>query len=253
VSGSRAEKASRLVARSEAIALEGPPRPFVSRGGEKLDRALDVFGIEVEGARALDLGSSTGGFTHCLLRRGAAHVVAVDVGRGQLDWSLRRDPRVTVLEGTNARSLRIEDIGELADVVTADLSFISIRLVLPAIAGVAAPDADIVLLVKPQFEAGREAAGRGVVRDPNVWWSVIDRVRTAAEDAGLGVLHTCASPLLGPAGNAEFFLHCRNGSGGTLSKTDIAAAIDIAARMVAERGGSRDGGAARETPAGAGR
>jgi 23S rRNA (cytidine1920-2'-O)/16S rRNA (cytidine1409-2'-O)-methyltransferase len=208
VGGRPAAKPSMLVAPDEPIAVAGPVRRFVSRGGLKLEAALDRFGIDVSGRRALDAGASTGGFTDCLLQRGAAHVVAVDVGYGQLDWRLRQDPRVTVMERTNVRDLRPGDLPFEPGVVTADLSFISLGLALPALIPTAADGADFVLLVKPQFEAGREDVGtKGVVSDPAAWDRVLrDTVRRAAHE-GVRPQAVMASPLVGPAGNVEFLLH----------------------------------------------
>src|SRR5947207_1399247 len=163
-------------------------RPFVSRGGEKLASALDRFDLDVTGRRCLDAGASTGGFTDCLLSRGVSHVIAVDVGYGQLDWRLREDPRVTVLERTNVRDLDPAALPYRPDILTSDLSFISLSLALPALAGAATDPATFVLLVKPQFEAGRAEVGSGgVVRDPRVWRRSIDRVALAAAEAGLDV------------------------------------------------------------------
>jgi len=207
VAGRPAGEPSLLVAPDEPIAVSGPVRRFVSRGGLKLEAALERFGLDVTGRRALDAGASTGGFTDCLLQRGAAHVVAVDVGYGQLDWRLRQDPRVTVLERTNVRDLRPDDLPYAPEVVTADLSFISLGLVLPALARVAAEGADLVMLVKPQFEAGRAAVGaNGVVADPAVWERVLRGTVARAIELGLDPKALMASPLLGPAGNVEFLL-----------------------------------------------
>ena len=214
VGGRPAAKAGMLVGPDEPIALAAPPRRYVSRGGEKLEAALDRFGIDVAGRPALDAGASTGGFTDCLLQRGAARVTAVDVGYGQLDWRLREDPRVTVMERTNVRDLQPGGLAEPPDLVAADLSFISLRLVLPALARCAAPRADLVLLVKPQFEAGRDEVGRGgVVTDPAVWERVLRSMAGECVEAGFEVLGVAASPLLGPAGNVEFLLHARRDPG----------------------------------------
>lgn len=210
VSGAPAGQPGRMVSPAEPIALDGAPPRFVSRGGEKLDAALSRFGIDVAGLRCLDAGASTGGFTDCLLQRGAACVVAVDVGRGQLAWSLRQDPRVIVRERCNARSLTTADTDGRVDMVVADLSFISLRLVAPALAGVAVPGADAVLLIKPQFEAGREQVGRGgVVSDPAVHQEVVSRVVQDLSTSGLEIVEVMESPLRGPAGNVEFLAHFR--------------------------------------------
>ncbi|MEY2452433.1 MAG: rRNA (cytidine1920-2-O)/16S rRNA (cytidine1409-2-O)-methyltransferase [Acidimicrobiaceae bacterium] len=211
VGGAIADKAARLVAASDAIVVEGPPRAYVSRGGDKLAAALQGFGIDVTGARALDAGASTGGFTDCLLQRGARQVVAVDVGYGQLHERLRSDERVDLRERTNVRSLDAAAIGGTVDLVVADLSFISLRTVAPALLACAAPGADLVLLVKPQFEAGRaEAArGRGVIRDPEVHARVLEEVSGALTELGAAIMGTMESPLKGADGNVELLLHAR--------------------------------------------
>ena len=223
VSGTQAEKPARLVAPDEPVVLLGPPSPFVGRGGLKLEAALERFPIPVSDRRALDAGASTGGFTDCLLQRGAAHVYAVDVGHGQLHPALRADPRVTVLERTNVRTLTEAELSaadpayEPCPLVVADLSFISLRSVVPALTGpVSAPDADLVLLVKPQFEAGRAAVsrGKGVIRDPALWLAALEGVASALHDAKTGIMGAMVSPLTGSAGNVEFLVHARKGSAG---------------------------------------
>ena len=182
---------------------------YVGRGGLKLEAALEGFGIEVRGMVCLDAGASTGGFTDCLLQRGAAKVFAVDVGHGQLDWRLRQDPRVVVREGLNVRYLAASDLGELVDLVTGDLSFISLTLVAPALAAVLKPAGQMVLLVKPQFEAGKGEVGPGgIVRDPAQHEAACAKVSAALEALGFA----CAllpSPILGAEGNREFLLHAR--------------------------------------------
>ena len=217
VGGAPALKAGRLVAPGEPIELVGPAPRFVSRGGEKLDAALDRFDVRVRGARALDAGASTGGFTDCLLQRGAAALVAVDVGFGQLHERLRDDPRVTVLERTNIRHLELSAVGGRPfDLVVADLSFISLGTVAPVLLGdLAAPGADAVLLVKPQFEAGRaEAArGRGVIRDPAIWRTVLAETARALAAVGAAMMDAMVSPLLGADGNVEFLVHVRTHAG----------------------------------------
>ena len=238
VGGRAAPKPSTMVDPGESLALIGPARRFVSRGGDKLDAALDRFAIEALGRRCLDAGASTGGFTDCLLARGAGHVVAVDVGYGQLAWSLRYDVRVTVMERMNLRDVRLADLPYASELVVADLSFISLRLVVPVFADVAADGADLVLLVKPQFEAGPQDVGRGgVVRDEVVWSRCIEDVARSCERAGLAPLAAMASPLAGPAGNVEFPLHARKGVG--------AAALDVATAIAEGRalvtGGSESG------------
>lgn len=187
-------------------------RPYVSRGGAKLAAALDAFGLDVAGMRALDAGASTGGFTHCLLLRGAREVVAVDVGYGQLAWPLRNDPRVRVLERTNVRTLDPASVGAPVDLVVADLSFISLRAVRDALLAACALRARLVLLVKPQFELPRERVSRGgVVRDPGAWADAMRSVAAAYRQAGCGLAGACPSTLVGPKGNREFFLHLLRG------------------------------------------
>jgi len=211
------DKPGARVARDAAIRLQAT-LPYVSRGGQKLEAALARFGIEVAGVVALDVGASTGGFTDCLLQHGVARVYAVDVGYGQLAWKLRRDPRVVVLERTNIRYL--ESLPEPVDLATVDVSFISLELVLPVVIKLLKPEGEIVALIKPQFEAGREQVGKGgVVRDPVVHRAVLRRILGWARDHGLAVRGLMRSPLLGPAGNVEFFAH--------LSTDPNAASIEI--------------------------
>ncbi|MGH2682369.1 MAG: TlyA family RNA methyltransferase [Actinomycetota bacterium] len=224
VGGRPAHKAGSLVADDEPLDVSGPGRPFASRGGEKLAPALDRFRIDPSGRRCLDAGASTGGFTDVLLERGAAHVIAVDVGYGQLAWHLRTDPRVMVMDRTNVRDLRGRDLPYRPDLVVADLSFISLEKVVPALTGVAARHADLVLLIKPQFEAARaDVAGGGVVVDPEIRRRAVEAVAAACRDAGAGPFDVAASPLLGPAGNVEIFLWARNGESGR--QLDIEAAF----------------------------
>jgi 23S rRNA (cytidine1920-2'-O)/16S rRNA (cytidine1409-2'-O)-methyltransferase len=214
VGGAVAEKVARQVAPSEPVVVAGPPARFASRGGDKLDAALERFAVDVHGKDALDAGASTGGFTDCLLQRGAAHVVAVDVGHGQLLPRLRSDDRVDVLERANIRHLRPGDVGDQRfDLVVADLSFISLMMVANALLALAKPVADLVVLVKPQFEAGKAAVskGKGVVRDPKIWAAVLCDVGGAFEAGGATVAGGMASPLLGAQGNVEFFLHLCTG------------------------------------------
>lgn len=212
VGGATADRAARQVAAEESIALAGPPARFVSRGGEKLDAGLTRFGVTVAGRRAVDIGASTGGFTDCLLQRGAEHVYAVDVGRGQLAWSLRTDDRVTLVEGTNVRRLAAGQLGGPVPLAVVDVSFISLLTVGPALLEVTTPDADLVLLAKPQFEAGRAAVGKGgVVRDPQVHAEVLRRLTVGLGELGLPVVDAVASPLLGADGNREFLLQVRRG------------------------------------------
>jgi 23S rRNA (cytidine1920-2'-O)/16S rRNA (cytidine1409-2'-O)-methyltransferase len=213
VNGEVVTKAGAAVDPGAAIALATADHPYVGRGGLKLAHALDVFHVDVEGRRALDIGASTGGFTDVLLQRGAARVVALDVGHGQLDWRIRTDPRVIVLERINARALTADLLpaGELPmQIVTVDVSFISLRHILPVLPPLLAPDADVIVLVKPQFEAGRSEVGKGgIVRDETVHGRVIDEVTAAALALGLSRLGLTESPITGMEGNREFLLHLR--------------------------------------------
>lgn len=211
VGGSPALKSSRLVGPDEPVILTGPPPRYVGRGAEKLQAALERFRIDVEGRTALDAGSSTGGFTDCLLQHGAARVVAVDVGRAQLHERLRRDSRVDVRERTDIRS--VPESGEHFPLVVADLSFISIRSVAAALVALAEPGADLVVLVKPQFEAGRAqvSRGRGVIRDPDIWRGALTGAITAMEAAGAANMGVMLSPLRGADGNVEFLTWFRTG------------------------------------------
>jgi 23S rRNA (cytidine1920-2'-O)/16S rRNA (cytidine1409-2'-O)-methyltransferase len=213
VDGKPASKAGDNVASDAPVSLVTPDHPYVSRGGLKLAHALDQFHIDVIARTALDIGASTGGFTDVLLHRGAAHVVALDVGHGQLDWRLRNDRRVTVLERVNARHLTPETFGDgprLFEIVTIDVSFISLRLILPVVPPLLAPQADVVLLVKPQFEAGREEVGKGgIVVDSAVHARVVADVIADAERLGLTCVAETPSPIEGMEGNREFLLHLR--------------------------------------------
>jgi 23S rRNA (cytidine1920-2'-O)/16S rRNA (cytidine1409-2'-O)-methyltransferase len=229
VAGQRAAKAATQVSRDAPISVTDTGDPgYVSRGGHKLAGALAVFGaggLAVAGRDCLDAGASTGGFTDVLLRAGAAHVTAVDVGYGQLAWALRSDERVTVLDLVNVRQLQPGQISPPPRLVTADLSFISLALALPALVGCASPDADFVLLVKPQFEVGKGRVGSGgVVRDPDLRAEAVTSVAAAAARLGLGVGGLAASPLPGPAGNVEYFLWLRRGAPG-LDPAELARVI----------------------------
>ena len=203
-----ATRIATLVSPEDSLSVTGSARPFVSRGGEKLAGALTRLNVTVAGRAWLDAGASTGGFTDCLLQSGAASVIAVDVGYGQLDWRLRNDERVTVLERTNVRSLSPGDLPHQPEAVVADLSFISLTLVLPALAELTATRGDWLLMVKPQFEVGKDAVGKGgVVSDPALWLEAVNNVVVAAETLGLGLVDATPSDLPGPAGNREFFVH----------------------------------------------
>jgi 23S rRNA (cytidine1920-2'-O)/16S rRNA (cytidine1409-2'-O)-methyltransferase len=213
VDGRIVSKAGTPVAGDARVELATPDHPYVSRGGVKLAGALEVFHLDPRGRRALDIGASTGGFTDVLLQRGAASVIALDVGHGQLDWRLRNDPRVVVREGVNARALTRDDVPHDVNLVTIDVAFISLRYIFPSIPPFLEAPADIVALVKPQFEAGREQVGRhGLVTDPAVHDRVIARVTDAALGAGLARAGLTPSPITGATGNQEFFLHLTHGA-----------------------------------------
>ncbi len=214
--GAPADKAARLVAPGDPIQILGPPPRFVGRGGDKLAAALEHFDLRIADARCLDAGASTGGFTDALLQAGARSVVAVDVGRNQLHERLRADARVDSREQTDIRSVHADEIGGPVEVVVADLSFISIRAVIGPLLALLAPGGDLVVLVKPQFEAGRSevSKGRGVIRDPAVWRRVLDEAVVVIEGAGAAIMEAMVSPLRGADGNAEFLLHARRSSVG---------------------------------------
>jgi len=208
VDDQKISKCGAAVSRESAVRLLGEPARYVSRGGVKLEGALDHFRIDVAGKVCLDIGASTGGFTDCLLQRGALKVVAVDVGTNQLHWRLRRDPRVVVLEKTNARYLTLEQTSVPADFASVDVSFISCTLILPALVGLLKADAEIVVLVKPQFEVGRDQVGKGgIVRDPRLHEQAVSKVSHKLIELGLSDLASTESVLPGASGNREYFLH----------------------------------------------
>jgi len=218
VDGNPAAKAGQLIPQQAQVEVDGPEHPYVSRGGVKLAGALDHFGLEVAGLTCLDVGASTGGFTDCLLQRGAEAVTCVDVGYGQLAWKLRQDPRVTLFERTNARNLPPEMAPGPFGLIVVDVSFISLTLVLPPLLPRLGEGGRLLPMVKPQFEAGREAVGAGgVVRDPALRQAAVDKVADCLGGLGLTVMGSAASPILGPKGNQEFFLLARkpgiNGTG----------------------------------------
>lgn len=212
VNGQRADKPGMPVAPDAAVEVRGDALPFVSRGGFKLDKALKVFPVDPRGKVCIDCGASTGGFTDVLLQHGAARVYAVDVGYGQLAWKLRNDERVINLERTNLRYVTEEQIPEPADLAVMDVSFISIKLVLPAVKRLLKPDADLICLIKPQFEAGREEVGKkGVVRDERVHKEVVNGILQFAPTVGLSVMGLDFSPVKGPEGNIEYICYMKNG------------------------------------------
>jgi 23S rRNA (cytidine1920-2'-O)/16S rRNA (cytidine1409-2'-O)-methyltransferase len=209
VDGQPHTKAGTQVDASADVVLIAPDHPYVGRGGLKLAHALDTFGIAVDGREALDIGASTGGFTDALLKRGATRVVALDVGHGQIDWTLRNDPRVVVLEHFNARRLQLSDMPGPVDIVTIDVSFISLRQILPVVPPLLRPGADVIALVKPQFEAGRGEIRKGVIRNAAVQSRVVEEVSAAAREVGLTPMASTPSPITGAKGNVEFLLHLR--------------------------------------------
>ena len=240
VSGAVAEKVSRQVAASEPLLVTGPPPRFASRGGDKLEAALEHFAVKVTGKQAFDAGASTGGFTDCLLQWGASSVVAVDVGHGQLLPRLRADPRVQVIEHANIRRLSPENFGgQRFDLVVADLSFISLMMVASPLLSLAKTEGELIVLVKPQFEAGRAAVskGKGVVRDPRIWATVLCDVAGAFQAGGASVAGGMTSPLRGARGNVEFFLHLL--AGGPSSSLPLLAEELASAALLALNAGTK--------------
>jgi 23S rRNA (cytidine1920-2'-O)/16S rRNA (cytidine1409-2'-O)-methyltransferase len=209
VNGSPVTKAGTAVDSEAQVELRAPDHPYVGRGGVKLAHALDTFQIAVAGREALDIGASTGGFTDVLLQRGAIRVIALDVGHGQLDWTLRNDPRVIVLEHFNARHLTPAVLPGPVDLVTIDVSFISLTQILPVVPPLLREDADVIALVKPQFEAGRAEVKKGIVRDPVIHSRVVEQVSSKAAEVGLTPMGSIPSPITGQKGNVEFLLHLR--------------------------------------------
>jgi 23S rRNA (cytidine1920-2'-O)/16S rRNA (cytidine1409-2'-O)-methyltransferase len=217
VDGAPVRKPATMVLPEQTLVVGGPPPRFVSRGGEKLQGALEGFGLDVTDARVLDAGISTGGFTDCVLQAGASHVLGFDVGYGQLAERIRRDPRVTARERTNVRALTLDDLGgERVDLLVGDLSFISLTTVLPVLLPLVRPDGDVIVLVKPQFEVGRALVGRGgIVRDPDARRGALEKVAGAAESAGWPMRGLMTSPIRGAAGNVEYLAWLRQGVGGS--------------------------------------
>lgn len=241
VNGSFARKPATMVDHAHSVALTGPPPRFVGRGAHKLEGALDGFSVDPSGLRCLDAGSSTGGFTDCLLQRGARAVVAVDVGTNQLHEKLRRDDRVDVREQTDIRTLTVDQLGGPVDLVVGDLSFISLQKVLPAVVPLVVDGASLLLLVKPQFEAGRQEAskGKGIITDPVIWRRVLGEVVDCAEGHGAGLAGVIPSPITGSAGNVEFVVRLIRGRPsmpGTEEALD-AVVVDVTADP-SDRGGA---------------
>ncbi len=234
VDGRKADKPGMAVPASAAVEIRGDKLPYVSRGGLKLEKAMKAFPIHLEGAVCADIGASTGGFTDCMLQNGAARVYAVDVGRGQLAWKLRSDPRVVCLERTNARYLSREQVPEELAFASVDVSFISLKLILPPLAALLAEGGQAVSLVKPQFEAGREKVGKkGVVRDPAVHLEVLERWLGHAREAGLTPMGLTYSPIRGPEGNIEYLGFLRKGGGGG-PELDLRSVVEDSHRTLKE-------------------
>ncbi len=226
VNGQKVDKAGAPVAEDAAIEVRGKTLAYVSRGGLKLEKAMELWPIRLEGAVCADIGASTGGFTDCMLQNGAEKVYAVDVGYGQLAWSLRSDPRVVCMERTNVRYLTPEQIPEPLDFGTVDVSFISLKLILPALRTLLKPEGQLVCLVKPQFEAGREKVGKkGVVRDPAVHREVLEQFLINAAEANFTVKEMTFSPIRGPEGNIEYLGHLTVGAGAPWAG-DVAALVE---------------------------
>ena len=234
VDGRKADKPGMAVPAAAAVEVRGDKLPYVSRGGLKLEKAMAAFPVHLEGAVCADIGASTGGFTDCMLQNGAAKVYAVDVGRGQLAWKLRSDPRVVCLERTNARYLSREQVPEELSFASVDVSFISLKLILPPLAALLGEGGQAVSLVKPQFEAGREKVGKkGVVRDPAVHLEVLERYLDHAKEAGLTVLGLTWSPIRGPEGNIEYLGFLQKG-GGNAPELDLKALVEESHRRLKE-------------------
>ena len=227
VDGQRADKAGLNLAGDAEIEVRGNALPYVSRGGLKLEKALRAFDLSLDGLVCADIGASTGGFTDCMLQNGARKVYAVDVGYGQLDWRLRCDKRVVCMERTNARYLTREQVPDELDFASVDVSFISLRLILPAVCGLLRDGGHVVCLVKPQFEAGREKVGKkGVVRDPAVHLEVLEHFLTHARDSGFKVLGLTYSPIRGPEGNIEYLGYLEKGAAAEERSFDLAALVE---------------------------
>ena len=236
VNGQRVDKPGTAVAEDAPVEVRGHALPYVSRGGLKLEKAMKTFPITLTGKTCADIGASTGGFTDCMLQNGASKVYAVDVGYGQLDWKLRSDPRVVCLERTNARYLDHEQIPDELDFASIDVSFISLKLILPAVANVLKDGGYVASLVKPQFEAGREKVGKkGVVRDPAVHKEVLEHYLEHAREAGFGVLGLTYSPIRGPEGNIEYLGFLQKGAE-TTAAFDLDALVEKSHQTLKEHG-----------------
>ena len=226
VNGQKATKAGLTVKESDKIEVRGEKMPFVSRGGYKLDKAVKAFHLQLQDCVCMDIGASTGGFSDCMLQNGAKKVYAVDVGYGQLAWKLRTDARVVNMERTNFRYLTTEDIAEQLDFASVDVSFISLKIILPVLFALLREGGEAVCLIKPQFEAGKENVGKkGVVRDPSVHTEVVKTVTQFAFETGFSVLHLSFSPIKGPEGNIEYLMHIKKEKEPTFADCDISALI----------------------------
>ncbi len=226
VNGQKATKAGLTVKDSDKIEVRGEKMPFVSRGGYKLDKAVKAFHLQLQDCVCMDIGASTGGFSDCMLQNGAKKVYAVDVGYGQLAWKLRTDERVVNMERTNFRYLTPDDIAEQLDFASVDVSFISLKIILPVLYSLLRDGGEAVCLIKPQFEAGKENVGKkGVVRDPSVHAEVVETITQFAFDTGFSVLHLSFSPIKGPEGNIEYLMHIKKEKEPIFADTDISALI----------------------------
>lgn len=226
VNGQKATKAGLTVKESDKIEVRGEKMPFVSRGGYKLDKAVKAFHLQLQDCVCMDIGASTGGFSDCMLQNGAKKVYAVDVGYGQLAWKLRTDARVVNMERTNFRYLTTKDIAEQLDFASVDVSFISLKIILPVLFALLREGGEAVCLIKPQFEAGKENVGKkGVVRDPSVHTEVVKTVTQFAFETGFSVLHLSFSPIKGPEGNIEYLMHIKKEKEPTFADSDISALI----------------------------
>ena len=226
VNGQKATKAGLTVKESDKIEVRGEKMPFVSRGGYKLDKAVKAFHLQLQDCVCMDIGASTGGFSDCMLQNGAKKVYAVDVGYGQLAWKLRTDARVVNMERTTVRYLTTEDIAEQLDFASVDVSFISLKIILPVLFALLREGGEAVCLIKPQFEAGKENVGKkGVVRDPSVHTEVVKTVTQFAFETGFSVLHLSFSPIKGPEGNIEYLMHIKKEKEPTFADSDISALI----------------------------
>lgn len=227
VGGRVVDKAGTMVDEDCEISVKKDPIPYVGRGGLKLEKALELFRIDVSGKNAIDIGASTGGFTDCLLKRGAKKIYAVDVGYGQLDWKLRNDPRVVVMERTNIRYVKPEDIGETCDMAVIDVAFISLTLVLPVAKTLIKPEGEIIALIKPQFEAGREKVGKkGIVRDADTHREVVNKIYGLVTSIGFEVRGVTYSPITGTDGNIEYLIYAGGSKGQSRSEKDSTLLID---------------------------